>query len=174
MIVRAALALLALRTGTSIAYPSIDSDLAHVHTVTGSGVSVFDASNIMAGLAGFGSAFFGGAPLEPIITGTSSAQPSYFCGNYDGNCSVILLLGLIGRASKVCSNSSSNRISTCVRSFDNISWKCSSSNESRSRSRRCNSRCNRSYDGPIYWHDLGSYRERSRHTLSGTCSRVMI
>jgi len=99
MIVRAALALLALRTGTSIAYPSIDSDLAHVHSVTGSGVSVFDASNIMAGLSGFGSAFFGGAPLEPIITGTAAAHnPVISAAIMMAIAAVILLLGLIGRA----------------------------------------------------------------------------
>lgn len=63
MIVRAALSLLALRVGTSIAYPAIDYDIARVAPVTGSGVSAFDATNVIAGLSGFASAIFGGAPL---------------------------------------------------------------------------------------------------------------
>ncbi len=101
LIVRAALALLALRTGTSIAYPSIDADLAHVHSVTGSGVNLFDATNIMAGLSGFGSAFFGGAPVEPIITGTAAApNPVISAAIMMAIAAVILLLGLIGKAAK--------------------------------------------------------------------------
>ena len=44
LIVRAALSLLALRVGTSIAYPSIDYDIAGVPQVTGSGASIFDAT----------------------------------------------------------------------------------------------------------------------------------
>jgi adenine/guanine/hypoxanthine permease len=101
LIVRAALALLALRTGTSIAYPSIDADLAHVHSVTGSGVNLFDATNIMAGLSGFGSAFFGGAPVEPIITGTAAApNPVISAAIMMAIAAVILLLGLIGKAAR--------------------------------------------------------------------------
>lgn len=101
LIVRAALALLALRTGTSIAYPSIDADLAHIQTVTGSGASIFDATNIMAGLSGFASAFLGGAPLEPIITGTAAApNPVISAAIMMAIAAVILLLGLIGKAAK--------------------------------------------------------------------------
>jgi len=101
LIVRAALSLLALRIGTSIAYPSIDSDLAHVSTTTGSGVSVFDASNIMAGLSGFVSAFFGGSPIEPIISGTAAApNPVISAAIMMAIAAVILLLGLIGRAAR--------------------------------------------------------------------------
>ena len=101
LIVRAALALLALRTGTSIAYPSIDADLAQIETVTGSGASIFDATNIMAGLSGFASAFFGGAPLEPIITGTAAApNPVVSAAIMMALSAVILLLGLIGKAAK--------------------------------------------------------------------------
>lgn len=101
LIVRAALSLLALRVGTSIAYPSIDADLAHTQTVTGSGVSVFDATNIMAGLSGFGSAFFGGSPIEPIITGTAAApNPMVSAAIMMAIAAVILLFGLIGRAAR--------------------------------------------------------------------------
>lgn len=101
LIVRAALALLALRTGTSIAYPSINADLAHVHAVTGSGTSIFDATNIMAGLGGFGSAFLGGSPIEPIITGTAAApNPVVSAAIMMAIAAVILLLGFIGKAAK--------------------------------------------------------------------------
>jgi AGZA family xanthine/uracil permease-like MFS transporter len=101
LIVRAALSLLALRVGTSIAYPSIDTNLAHVNTVTGSGVSIFDATNIMAGLSGFASAISGGSPVEPIITGTAAApNPVISAAIMMAIAAVILLLGLIGRAAK--------------------------------------------------------------------------
>lgn len=101
LIVRAALSLLALRIGTSIAYPSIDADLAHVSTTTGSGVSIFDSTNIMAGVSGFVSAFFGGAPIEPIISGTAAApNPVISAAIMMALAAVILLLGLIGRAAK--------------------------------------------------------------------------
>ncbi len=101
LIVRAALALLALRTGTSIAYPSIDANLAHINNVTGSGASIFDATNIMAGLSGFASAFLGGSPIEPIITGTAAApHPVVSAAIMMAIAAVILLLGLIGKAAK--------------------------------------------------------------------------
>lgn len=101
LIVRAALSLLALRVGTSIAYPAIDSDLAGIPPVTESGLSIFDATNIMAGLAGFASALFGGAPLEPIITGTAAApNPITSAAIMMALAAVILLLGLIGRAAR--------------------------------------------------------------------------
>ncbi|MDQ4023144.1 MAG: hypothetical protein M3224_05415 [Thermoproteota archaeon] len=101
LIVRAALSLLALRVGTSIAYPSIDYDIAGVPQVTGSGASIFDATNIIAGLAGFASAIFGGAPLEPIISGTAAApNPILAAALMMAFAAVILLLGLMGRAAR--------------------------------------------------------------------------
>jgi AGZA family xanthine/uracil permease-like MFS transporter len=101
LIVRAALSLIALRVGTSIAYPSINADLAHVNMVTGSGLSIFDAANIMAGLSGFASAIAGGSPLEPVISGTAAApNPIISAAIMMAIASVILLMGLIGRAAK--------------------------------------------------------------------------
>jgi AGZA family xanthine/uracil permease-like MFS transporter len=101
LIVRAALSLLALRVGTSIAYPSIDYDIAGVPQVTGSGASIFDATNIIAGLSGFTSAIFGGAPLEPIISGTAAApNPILAAALMMAFAAVILLLGLMGRAAR--------------------------------------------------------------------------
>ena len=101
LIVRAALTLLALRVETSIAYPSIDYDIAGVPQVTGSGASIFDATNIIAGLAGFTSAIFGGAPLEPIISGTAAApNPILAAALMMAFAAVILLLGLMGRAAR--------------------------------------------------------------------------
>jgi AGZA family xanthine/uracil permease-like MFS transporter len=101
LIVRAALSLLALRVGTSIAYPAIDADIAGLPPVTDSGVSIFDATNIIAGLAGFTSAIFGGAPLEPIITGTAAApNPVISAALMMAFAAAILLLGWIGKAAK--------------------------------------------------------------------------
>lgn len=101
LIARGALSLLALRVGTSIAYPSIDSDIAGLPPVTDSGWSIFDASNIMAGLAGFTSAIFGGAPLEPIITGTAAApNPVISAAIMMALAAAILLLGWIGKAAR--------------------------------------------------------------------------
>ncbi|HKG72550.1 MAG TPA: hypothetical protein VKA87_11650 [Nitrososphaeraceae archaeon] len=101
LIVRAALSLLALRVGTSIAYPSIDYDIAGVPQVTGSGASIFDATNIIAGLSGFASAIFGGAPLEPIISGTAAApNPILAAALMMAFAAAILLLGLMGRAAR--------------------------------------------------------------------------
>lgn len=101
LIVRAALSLLALRVGTSIAYPSIDYDIAGVAPITGSGASIFDATNIIAGISGFASAIFGGAPLEPIISGTAAApNPVLAAAMMMAFAAVILLLGLMGRAAR--------------------------------------------------------------------------
>lgn len=101
LIVRAALSLLALRVGTSIAYPSIDYEIAGAPPVTGSGASIFDATNIIAGLSGFASAIFGGAPLEPIISGTAAApNPVLAAAMMMAFAAVILLLGLMGRAAR--------------------------------------------------------------------------
>jgi AGZA family xanthine/uracil permease-like MFS transporter len=101
LIVRAALSLLALRVGTSIAYPSIDYEIAGAPPITGSGASIFDATNIIAGLSGFASAIFGGAPLEPIISGTAAApNPVLAAAMMMAFAAVILLLGLMGRAAR--------------------------------------------------------------------------
>jgi AGZA family xanthine/uracil permease-like MFS transporter len=101
LIVRAALSLLALRVGTSIAYPSINYEIAGAPPVTGSGASIFDATNIIAGLSGFASAIFGGAPLEPIISGTAAApNPVLAAAMMMAFAAVILLLGLMGRAAR--------------------------------------------------------------------------
>src|ERR687891_1413422 len=101
LIVRAALSLLALRVGTSIAYPAIDYDIAGSAPVTGSGVSAFDATNVIAGLSGFASAIFGGAPLEPIISGTAAApNPVLSAALLMAFAAVILLLGFIGKAAR--------------------------------------------------------------------------
>jgi len=101
LITRGTLALLALRAGTSITYPAIDADLAGIEPVTGSGINIFDATNIMAGLSGLASAFFGGAPVEPIITGTAAApNPVFSAALMMGIAAIILLAGLIGRAAR--------------------------------------------------------------------------
>lgn len=101
LLVRAALALIALRLGTGIAYPAIDADIAGIDPVTGSGHSIFDVTSIIAGIGGASSAFFGGAPLEPIITGTAaSPNPVFSAALMMGLAGVILLLGWIGKAAR--------------------------------------------------------------------------
>ncbi|MEX0656312.1 MAG: hypothetical protein WD154_02055 [Nitrosopumilaceae archaeon] len=101
LLVRAALALIALRLGTGIAYPAIDADIAGIDTITGSGHSIFDVTSIIAGISGATSAFFGGAPLEPIISGTAaSPNPVLSAALMMGIAGVILLLGLIGKAAR--------------------------------------------------------------------------
>jgi AGZA family xanthine/uracil permease-like MFS transporter len=101
LLVRAALALIALRLGTGIAYPAIDADIAGIDTVTGSGHNIFDVTSIIAGVSGATSAFFGGSPLEPIISGTAaSPNPVLSAALMMGIAGVILLLGLIGRAAR--------------------------------------------------------------------------
>ncbi len=101
LLVRAALALIALRLGTGIAYPAIDADIAGIDPVTGSGHSIFDVTSIIAGISGATSAFFGGTPLEPIISGTAaSPNPVLSAALMMGIAGVILLLGWIGKAAK--------------------------------------------------------------------------
>ena len=101
LLVRAALALIALRLGTGIAYPAIDADIAGIDTVTGSGHSIFDVTSIIAGIAGASSAFFGGAPLEPIISGTAaSPNPVFSAALMMGLAGVILLLGFVGKIAR--------------------------------------------------------------------------
>ena len=70
VVIRGALALLALRCGTSIAYSGITSQVA------GLPVDV-DHANIIAGVAGAASAAFGGAPIEPLISMTGLGPNPY-------------------------------------------------------------------------------------------------
>jgi AGZA family xanthine/uracil permease-like MFS transporter len=71
--IRAALAILALRTGTSIAYSGVDAGLAGV---------AFNADhvNITSGLGCFFSGLFGGANTEPIISATAAAPHPVWSG----------------------------------------------------------------------------------------------
>jgi AGZA family xanthine/uracil permease-like MFS transporter len=88
-VIRGALALLALRTGTSIAYSTIDGQMANV-------TPNVDHTNIIAGISGIASSLFGGAPIEPIITGTAAAPNPVFSGALMMLImGVILLLGLL-------------------------------------------------------------------------------
>lgn len=94
-VIRGALALLALRVGTSIAYSGIDGQMAGVD------VNV-DHTNIIAGLAGMGSALFGGAPVEPIISGTAAAPNPAISGVIMmAVMGGILLIGLLPRLAKI-------------------------------------------------------------------------
>ena len=101
LLVRAALALIALRLGTGIAYPAINADIAGIDLITGSGHSIFDVNSIIAGMSGAASAFFGGVPLEPIISGTAaSPNPVFSAALMMGLAAVILLLGWVGKIAK--------------------------------------------------------------------------
>ncbi|HUV76917.1 MAG TPA: hypothetical protein VMW06_02555 [Desulfobacterales bacterium] len=94
-VIRAALALLALRTGTSIAYGGIDSELlAKVQANP-------DAVNITSGIASFFSGMFGGANVEPIISATAGAPHPVFSGAILlVLMGVILLCGLLPKVGK--------------------------------------------------------------------------
>jgi AGZA family xanthine/uracil permease-like MFS transporter len=93
-VIRAALALLALRVGTSIAYSGIDGQL------SGTEPNV-DHTNIIAGLAGAASAAFGGAPVEPIISGTAAAPNPVTSGALMMVImGVLLLLGLLPKLAR--------------------------------------------------------------------------
>ena len=93
-VIRAALALLALRIGTSIAYSGIDGQL------SGTEPNV-DHTNIIAGLAGAASAAFGGAPVEPIISGTAAAPNPVTSGFIMMVImGVLLLLGLLPKLAR--------------------------------------------------------------------------
>lgn len=94
-VIRGALALLALRTGTSIAYSGIDAQMANQ-------TANVDHTNIIAGLAGAASALFGGAPVEPIISGTAAApNPVNSAVIMMVIMGAILLFGLLPRLAKV-------------------------------------------------------------------------
>ncbi len=88
-VIRGALALLALRTGTSIAYTSVNSDLASVEPT-------FDKTNIIAGTSGAVSALFGGPPIDPVIVSTSSGpNPVTAAGIYMFAAAALVLLRLL-------------------------------------------------------------------------------
>lgn len=80
-VIRATLAILALRTGTSIAYTAICGEFAGVTTN-------FDMQNILIGISGISSALFGGATLEPIVSPTAATPLPIFSG--------VLFMALMG------------------------------------------------------------------------------
>ena len=73
-VIAGALALLALRIGTSLAFSNIDADLA------GGVDPKTDAVNVIAGLGGVASALFGGAPTEPLISATAATSSPVLSG----------------------------------------------------------------------------------------------
>ena len=94
-VIRATLAILALRTGTSIAYGGIDSELlANVQANP-------DAVNITSGIASLFSGMFGGANVEPIISATAGAPNPVLSGVILlVLMGVILLFGLLPKVAK--------------------------------------------------------------------------
>lgn len=89
VVIRGVLALLALRTGTSIAYTGINSDLASV-------TPTYDDTNIIVGAGGAASALFGGPPLEPIVVGTASGpNPVNAAGIFMFAAAVVVLFRLL-------------------------------------------------------------------------------
>lgn len=94
-VIRATLAILALRTGTSIAYGSIDSEiLAKVEASP-------DAVNIASGIGSLFSGMFGGANVEPIISATAAApHPIVSAVILMALMGAILLFGLLPKVGK--------------------------------------------------------------------------
>ena len=93
-VIRGVLALLALRTGTSIAYSGIDGQLAN------QAINV-DHTNIIAGISGVASALFGGPPIEPIISITAAApNPHYSAALMMALMGVLLIFGFLPRLAR--------------------------------------------------------------------------
>ncbi len=74
-VIRATLAILALRTGTSIACGAIDPE------ILAGRVANPDAVNVTSGMASIFSGMFGGANMEPIISATATAPHPIFSGS---------------------------------------------------------------------------------------------
>ncbi len=92
--IRGVLALLALRLGTSISYTTINAEFAGVKPDV-------DTTNIISGSSGAASGLFGGAPLEPIISGTSAApNPAHAGALMMAMMGILLLGGLLPRLVK--------------------------------------------------------------------------
>lgn len=95
VVIRGVLALLALRVGTSISYTTINADLA------GGIEPEVDTTNIVAGASGAASGLFGGAPLEPIISGTAAApNPARAGALMMAMMGILLIGGLLPRIVK--------------------------------------------------------------------------
>lgn len=93
-VIRGVLALLALRVGTSIAYTTVNADFAGVEPDV-------DTTNIIAGASGAASGLFGGAPLEPIISGTAAApNPARAGALMMAMMGILLIGGLLPRVVK--------------------------------------------------------------------------
>jgi AGZA family xanthine/uracil permease-like MFS transporter len=100
IVIRGVLALLALRVGTSIAYSSVDGQIAGIDPASNA-VNV-DHTNITAGISGASSALFGGPPLEPIISGSAPAPNPMVSGAlFMFAMAAILLLGLLPKMAVV-------------------------------------------------------------------------
>jgi adenine/guanine/hypoxanthine permease len=93
-VIRGVLALLALRVGTSISYTTINADFAGIEPDV-------DTTNIIAGASGAASGLFGGAPLEPIISGTAAApNPARAGALMMAMMGILLIGGLLPRVVK--------------------------------------------------------------------------
>ena len=94
VVIRGALALLALRTGTSIAYMGINEQIASQP------VNV-DHMNIIAGVSGAASGLFGGAPMEPLISlAAASPTPNLTTPIFVAIAGILLLLGILPRIAR--------------------------------------------------------------------------
>ena len=94
VVIRGALALLALRTGTSIAYMGINEQ------ISGQAVNV-DHMNIISGVAGAASGLFGGAPMEPLISlAAASPTPNLTTPIFVAIAGVLLILGVLPRIAR--------------------------------------------------------------------------
>ena len=142
-VIRATLAILALRTGTSIAYGGIDSEiLAKVQANP-------DAVNITSGIASFFSGMFGGANVEPIISATAGAPNPVFSGVILlVLMGIILLCGLLPKVGKWVPNAIRRWFSPCSKYDDNHTGEPSDPVE-RSCYRCCCSRGYRCSDRPV-------------------------
>lgn len=94
MVIRGALAMVCLNIGANIAFGNINGDIA------GRDVNV-DIITMISGLAGMVSAFFGGGPVEVVISATASAPHPVWSGVLMmAIMAVILLLKLLPKIGK--------------------------------------------------------------------------
>ena len=94
IVIRGALALLALRTGTSIAYMGINEQ------ISGQAINV-DHMNIISGIAGAASGLFGGAPMEPLISlSAASPTPNLTTPIFVAIAGILLIFGVLPRIAR--------------------------------------------------------------------------
>ncbi len=121
MVIRGALAMVCLNIGANIAFGNINSDIA------GRDVNV-DTLAMISSLADMASSFFGGGPVEVVISATASAPHPVWSGVVMmAIMAVILLLKLLPKIGKYIPTASIAGFFVRIRCYCDTSWKRSGS-----------------------------------------------